>query len=143
MTGSLHLAIRTLEQELEVLDQRRGELQKAIDTLQGLAGDQTPARQSPAHRRRRSRTAARPATRGPRAASAADGPIATAKTRILAQLQTRQGWSLKDLSAATRVTPYALRQALTQLARAKAVVIVGRGRGQRVSRPGKAPKEGL
>jgi hypothetical protein len=62
----LQLTITTLEQELDALDQRRGEIQRAIEILTPLAGDVDEA---PAPRRV---TKPRKATKN-KAATKADG----------------------------------------------------------------------
>ena len=43
MSDHIQQAIDSLEQEIEALDQRRGELQRAVDAMRPFAGD-TPRR---------------------------------------------------------------------------------------------------
>jgi len=43
MSDHIQQAIDSLEQEIEALEQRRGELQRAVDAMRPLAGD-TPRR---------------------------------------------------------------------------------------------------
>lgn len=56
MPDHIRQAIVSLEQEIEALDQRRGELQRAIDTMRPLAGEGTSRRKGKKALKRNERT---------------------------------------------------------------------------------------
>lgn len=129
MTEHVQQTIRALEQELEALDQQRGDLEAAIGALQRL-GVPTAA---PVKARR-------PASPGkrPRAAVKA-APAGDDADKVLNAIPQGQALFIRDVVESSKLSKYAVRKALDQLVKAKRVVVTGNGRGQRVSLPGKRP----
>jgi hypothetical protein len=135
MSNIYRQAIRGLEQEQEAIMQRHGELDKAIEILQPLAGpeedDDEDDEPSPAR-------VAQPTER--RAAAAPARDVGEKGAAILAMLK-KHGGVMKpgELAKAMKLELGTLRYQLKPLEHAKQVVITGVTAGRRISLPGKQP----
>lgn len=135
---SVRDTITVLEQEIEALDQRRGDLVRAIDVLRPLAGDvndeQAPHRRAAdkAHTNGSGKTP--PKTARPEKGS--DDEL------ILQHLRTAGG-PLKpgELARAVKLSAFTLRARLKPLAKQKLIVLTGKTAGRRVGLPGMPAKE--
>jgi hypothetical protein len=133
MVNIYRQAIVGLEQELDAVHQRAGELQKAIDIMRPLAGPEDDDVDEPAPAR-----VAKPTERRAEAAPARDAGEKGAA--ILAMLK-KHGGVMKpgELAKAMQLELGTLRYQLKPLEHAKQVVITGVTAGRRISLPGKQP----
>jgi len=124
MSDHIQQTIRTLEQEIAALDQRRGDLVRAIDALRPLAGEVV---------------ATPPATHNGNGRSARGGPT---DERILAVLRERGPILPSALAKAVKLERSTLAVHLKQLTKTGLVEITGSTRNRQVSLPRKtAAKE--
>ena len=73
MSDHIQQAIESLEQEIEAIEQRRGELLRAIDAMRPLAGDGKPARKPRTAKKAAKRTNERTNERTKQGARHTDG----------------------------------------------------------------------
>lgn len=130
MSDHIQLTIRTLEQEIEAIEQRRGDLLRAIEALQPLAGVPTaPARPQ--------------ASNGARALRGTNG-TGPYDDRIVALLREQGAMKPKAFAKAMKVAPIVLRKHLKRLAAAGVVELTGSTMNRQISLPRKAAaKEGI
>jgi len=124
MSDHIHETIRTLEQEIEALDQRRGDLVRAIDALRPLAGETFKA--TP------------PASNNGNGNGASAPALDSLEARIVAMLRQRGAMKPGALTKALRMERTTLRLQLKNMAKAGLVEITGSTQNRQVSLPRKA-----
>lgn len=138
MTAAYRETIILLEQEIEAIEQRRGDLLRAIETLRPLAGDDAPTRtRSPRALKRNERTNER-AKRGPRLPRQRSLPDDEA---ILAQLKEHGTMKPGALAKALGLSVSILRSRLKLLVKAGRIVVTGKTMNRQVSLPQRRAKE--
>jgi hypothetical protein len=149
--------ITALEQELDALDQRRGDISRAIETLRPLAGEPEP---TPAPKQRRASTrVAKSSGRkkriekrqtdrqteqraGRRAARSL--PNDSNQAVILEQIRSHGGvMKPGELAHKLNIALVTLRAWMKPLIKSKAVIATGTTMSRRFSLPGRGPKEAL
>lgn len=130
-TDHLQQSIRFLEQEIEAIDERRGEIMRAIDALRPFV----PALPDPKPRR----TPRSPVNVG--APAKAEGKAGA----ILAELRKKSPRAPSELAKAVGLnSSTALLYHAKALLKAKTIVVVGSGGHRQYTLPGQVPaKEGL
>jgi len=133
-SGAIQQTITLLEQEIDALEQRRGELLRVIDSLRPLAGEASIARgrrKTAAKRNERTNERAR---RGPTRSLPDDGGEA-----IIAQLKKHAGTMTPGaLAKALKISRPNLRYQIKPLEKAGRVVSSGATMNRQVSLPGRA-----
>jgi hypothetical protein len=120
MNDHIQQTIRTLEQEIEAIDQRRGDLMRAIDALRPLAG-------------------ASVATVMPRNGNGHPGNgHVSLDDRILAFLRTYGPMKPKALAKSAKLKALELRKHLKAMAKSGLVELTGSTMNRQVSLPRKA-----
>jgi predicted HTH transcriptional regulator len=143
MNAALQQALECLDQEIEAVDQQRADLIGAREHLAKVAGSVGV----PSSTKKKPERAV--AKRGKARASVPDdgevlGVVDELKGKVLALLKRGQGLSPKDCRDASGATASSMKKAIESLAKAKAIVVVGKHRAQKLYSPGKAPaKEAL
>lgn len=132
--------ITALEQELDALDQRRGDLAKAIEAIRPLAGEEEPAaprrsgRPSGRPKNAVKRTNERTNEQGPRqraARSLPDDDDHAAIVRALRKGPMKPG----DLARAVKLSMFTLRTRVKALVKQRAVVVSGKTMSRLISLP--------
>lgn len=124
--------IERLEQELDAIDQRRGDIAKAIETLRPIAGDDTPTRVQPGQKHRGS-----PVTAGPVRRTKKSGAKGEA---ILEALRRRSPQTPGMIAKATGMTVAALRLQIKSLEQQGLVVTSGTTNDRQISLPTQSRK---
>lgn len=130
MSGPVAQTVALLEQELDALDQRRGEIESIIERLRPLAGGLPSAKAKKPQKRTDG------ATRVPTRRTLPDDR----QTSEIVAAVRKAGGSMKpsELADALSVSSFTVRAWLKRAVHAKAVVITGATISRRVSLPGKA-----
>jgi uncharacterized membrane protein len=148
--------IRVLEQELEGLDQRRGELVRAIETLRPLAGGAVSRGPTRVTRRvvggvkfivkaraaKRNKQTNKQTKQEPRQGAVRSLPNGEEQASILSALKGHGGsMTPGDLAKSLRTAPVTVRKWIKPLLQSKAVIATGVTMSRRFSLPGRGPKE--
>jgi len=141
MSDHIQQAIRMLELQVEGLDERRGELVKAIDALRPLAESKKKISKTAAKRNERTneRTNER-AKRAPRRTARRSLP--DDGETIIAALRVKSPQSPADLAKVLKLARPTLTRQIKALLKSGAVVATGGGpRNRQFSLPGRRAKE--
>jgi predicted HTH transcriptional regulator len=139
-------AIATLEQELEGIDQRRGELVRAIDALRPLAGEASHRRAKKAKKRTNERTNER-AKRGPGRAlrslpdDAETGPQENGRRQKILALLQEGSFPTREIAKRLAIDRRIVKMALQRMKKVGLVRSTGVGPGTRWTLPGRPAKE--
>jgi hypothetical protein len=157
-----HIAdtIAALEQELDAIDQRRGDIARAIETLRPLAGEPAPAefkfkgkarrisaraaKASGRKKRIEKRQTDRQTEQGAGRRAARSLPNDDNQKAIVEQIRSFGGVAKPgELARKLNIQTVTLRAWIKPLIKSKAVIATGTTMSRRFSLPGRGPKEAL